>query len=221
MWQTSLQHSANPSAGVEPSLVSRAVVDYTGHLVEIFNSEQFDAMSTKELRPLSDMETICGRDNCRFIDAMNRGTSKGFPLTGSKGELITLLDPIDYPEHQCPAECDQMIIDEVESMQNELLNGRRCYSIFKACVKDEPTKIGKDKVRVFQAADFATQIMVRKYYLPVARMLSLFPLTSECAVGINAQGPEWDQLARHMKKFGDERIFLAIIVNMTFVCLLI
>lgn len=207
MWQTSLQHSANPSAGVEPSLVSRAVVDYTGHLVEIFNSEQFDDMSTKELRPLSDMETICGRDNCRFIDAMNRGTSKGFPLTGSKGELITLLDPIDYPEHQCPAECDQMIIDEVESMQNELLNGRRCYSIFKACVKDEPTKIGKDKVRVFQAADFATQIMVRKYYLPVARMLSLFPLTSECAVGINAQGPEWDQLARHMKKFGDERIF--------------
>jgi len=92
-------------------------------------------------------------------------------------------------------------------MITAFLGGKRCYTIFKACVKDEATKIGKEKVRVFEAADWAFQLIVRKYFLPIARMLSLFPLTSECAVGVNAQGPEWDQLARHMKKFGADRIF--------------
>merc|ERR1711937_181969 len=34
----------------------------------------------------------------------------------------------------------------------------------------------------------------------------MFPLQSECAVGVNAQGPEWDELAKHMKFFGEDRI---------------
>jgi hypothetical protein len=152
------------------------------------------------------METLCGRDGARFIDAMCKTTSKGFPLSGPKSDMISLLDPEDYPSHACPARCDDLILQECEKMCSELRAGKRCYSIFKACVKDEPTKIGKDKVRVFQAADWATQLMVRKYYLPIARLLSLFPLVSECAVGVNAQGPEWDQLARHMRKFGNDRI---------------
>jgi hypothetical protein len=206
MWQASLEYSANPGAGVEPSLIDRAVMDYVEGIIEAFERPEFADMVKKELKPLSEMETLCGRDGARFIDAMCKSTSKGFPLSGPKSDMITLLDPEDYPEHACPAKCDELITQECGKMCSELLAGRRCYSIFKACVKDEPTKIGKDKVRVFQAADWATQLMVRKYYLPIARLLSLFPLVSECAVGVNAQGPEWDQLARHMKKFGENRI---------------
>jgi hypothetical protein len=44
------------------------------------------------------------------------------------------------------------------------------------------------------------------YFLPIARILSLFPIDSECAVGVNAMGPEWDLLAKHMRKFGSDRI---------------
>jgi len=206
MWQASLVHSANTSPGIEPSLVDKAVVDYTGHILETFQNEVFSEMAFGELKPLTEMESLCGRDGVRFIDAMKRNTSKGFPLSGPKSELITMLNPEDYPEHACPAKCDEMIMEEFRVMEEKLANGERCYAIFKACVKDEPTKIGKEKVRVFQAADWAFQLLVRKYFLPIARMLSLFPLTSECAVGVNAQGPEWDQLAKHMRKFGEDRI---------------
>jgi hypothetical protein len=59
---------------------------------------------------------------------------------------------------------------------------------------------------VFQGAPVALQLLIRKYYLPVARALSALPLLSECAVGINSQGPEWDQLANHVKQYGEERI---------------
>jgi uncharacterized membrane protein len=207
MWQESLVYSANPGAGVEPSLIARAYTDYTNGLIDTFLSKPFVKMTRDELKPLDELETLCGRDGARFIDQMQKGTSKGFPLSGPKSELITLLDPLDYPTHSCPAKCDKMILEETEAMRAKLKNGERCYSIFKACVKDEPTKIGKTKVRVFQAADWATQMLVRQYFLPVARLLSIFPVVSECAVGINAQGPEWDQLARHMTKFGTDRIF--------------
>jgi len=206
MWQASLAHSANPSAGIEGSLVEAAYKDYVNGLLDVFKRDKFNSWVFSELRPMNDMEVLCGKDGKRFIDAMPKGTSKGYPLSGPKREMITLLDPMDYPDFQCPAVAHPMILEEMKKMEQTLLSGKRCYSIFKACVKDEPTKKTKDKVRVFQAADWATQMMVRKYFLPLARMLSLFPLDSECAVGVNAQGPEWDQLAKHMKKHGADRI---------------
>jgi len=207
MWQESLTHSANPSAGVEPSLVDSAVQDYCNGLTEVLLHEDFKDMVFKELKPLNDMQSLCGVDGKRFIDAIPKGTSKGFPLSGPKSDCIRLLDPEDYPDHMCPAECDEEIMEEFRKMEKLLAKGERCYAIFKACVKDEPTKKGKEKVRVFQACEFAFQLLIRKYFLPIARIMSIFPLTSECAVGVNAQGPEWDQLAKHMLKFGSDRVF--------------
>jgi ABC-type oligopeptide transport system ATPase subunit len=206
MWQASLAHSANPSAGIEGSLIEAAYKDYVDGLISVFKCDKFKLWVLSELAPMTDMEILCGKDGKRFIDAMPKGTSKGYPLSGPKREMIELLDPLDYPDFQCPAKAHPMIVDEMRKMEKILLSGKRCYSIFKACVKDEPTKLTKDKVRVFQAADWATQMLVRKYFLPLARILSLFPLDSECAVGVNAQGPEWDQLANHMKKHGADRI---------------
>jgi hypothetical protein len=206
MWQASLAHSANPSAGIEGSLVEAAYKDYVDGLISVFKLDKFKLWVLSELAPMTDMEALCGKDGKRFIDAMPKGTSKGYPLSGPKREMIKLLDPLNYPDFQCPAEAHPMIVDEMRKMEQILLSGKRCYSIFKACAKDEPTKLTKDKVRIFQAADWATQLMVRKFFLPLARILSVFPLDSECAVGVNAQGPEWDQLANHMKKHGVDRI---------------
>jgi len=206
MWQASLAYSANPSPGIEGSLVEAAYRDYVDGLLEKFQEPEFKSWVHSELHPLTEMETLCGKDGKRFIDAMPKGTSKGFPLSGPKRDMIELLDPVDFPGFNCPAKAHPMIVTEMKKMEQVLLSGKRCYSIFKACVKDEPTLQTKDKVRVFQAADWATQLMVRKYFLPIARVLSLFPLVSECAVGVNAQGPEWDQLAKHMRKHGLNRI---------------
>lgn len=207
MWQESLQHSANPSSGVEPSLIDRAVQDYCNGITEVWKKPEFAEMLKKELTPLTEMQTLCGIDGKRFVDAMPKGTSKGFPLSGPKSDSIRLLDPEDYPEFSCPAEVDAEIMEEFYRMEKMLAKGMRCYAIFKACVKDEPTDVDKDKVRVFQACEFAFQLLIRKYFLPIARAMSLFPLTTECAVGVNAQGPEWDMLAKHMLKFGEDRVF--------------
>jgi hypothetical protein len=52
----------------------------------------------------------------------------------------------------------------------------------------------------------AFQLLTRKYFLPIARFLSMNPLVSECAVGVNAHGPEWSELMDYVDRFGEDRI---------------
>lgn len=202
-FQASLQYSTKPSIGIEGSLLEKASNDYLKPIFEML--DEIPELK-EEIRPLTEMETVCGRDGVRFIDKMPPSTSIGFPLSGPKSNFLTMLDPKDHPTHQCPAELNPIFWDHAAEMEQLYLKGERAYPIFKACLKDEPTKLTKDKVRVFQGAPCALQLLIRKYYLPIARILSMQPLLSECAVGINAQGPEWDQLARHVMKYGKDRI---------------
>jgi hypothetical protein len=202
-WQASLQYSTKPSIGIEGSLLDRACQDYYDGIVVALT--KFPEL-VKDIRPLNKMEVVCGRDGVRFIDKMPSDTSIGYPLSGPKSNYITLLDPKDHNGFQCPAELDERFWAHAKQMEELYLAGERAYPIYKACLKDEPTKLTKDKVRVFQGAPCAFQLLIRKYFLPVARILSMLPLSSECAVGINAQGPEWDQLAKYVKKFGADRI---------------
>jgi len=205
-WQASMQYSANTSAGLDPELLEWAMNDYETDLVEMLSQPLHAEWIKKEFKPLNDMEIMTGRDGARFLDAMPKNTSKGFPLSGSKEEWIERLDPDAFEEFQCPVAIRQEVLDRAEEMCDKFRRGERAYAIFKACVKDEPTSLSKDKVRVFQAADWAFQLLVRKYFLPLARLMSLFPIQSGCAVGINAHGPEWDEYAKYMKKFGEDRI---------------
>ena len=200
-WQESLQYSAKPAIGFEGHLMKRALDDYVEPLKAIIqNGDIFPQ------RPLTNDEVVCGIPGVRFIDALKASTSVGYPLTGPKSAFLY---PAEDPEgvYQDYVKLDDRFWKEFDIMCTKYARGERAYPIFKATLKDEPTLIIKDKVRVFQAAPLVLQLGVRKYFLPVARVLSLYPLISECAVGVNAHGPEWEELALHMRKFGEKRIF--------------
>jgi hypothetical protein len=205
-WQASLQYSANSSSGFDPELLGWAMQDYKEDLVGAFTQPQHLNWIKAEFKPLNNMEVMAGRDGARFLDALPKDTSKGFPLSGPKEEWIERLDPDCYEEFNCPVAIRQEILDEAERMKQCFRRSERAYAIFKACVEDEPTPEDKEKVRVFQAAGWAFQLLVRQYYLPLTRLMSLFPIHSECAVGINAHGPEWHEYAKHMSGFGEDRI---------------
>lgn len=205
-WQASMQYSANASCGLNPELVEWAMNDYEEDLCNTFTQLQHIEWIKAEFKPLDKMEEMAGRDGARFLDAVPKNTSKCFPLSGPKEEWITRLNPDLYEKFQCPVAIRQEVLDLADDMCERFRRGERAYAVFKACVKDEPTPLSKDKVRVFQAASWAFQLLVRKYFLPLARLMSLFPKQSECAVGINAHGPEWDEYAKFMKQHGDDRI---------------
>lgn len=201
-WYECMKYAAQPTQGMPAKVLQSAIVDYRSALISKFSQDFIRA----DVKPLTRMQTVCGIDGKRFIDRMNMSTSIGYPLGGPKSKMLIEYNESDYEGFSAPADFPQEIWDEVERVENLYISGSRAKVIFKACLKDEPTLKTKEKVRVFQCAPISFQLLVRKYFLPIARVLSLYPLESECAVGINSVGPEWQQLTDHMEKFGRNRI---------------
>jgi len=198
-YQKSLAYSVVPSSGVPGRLLTYAVEDYKNEILQLLENYTF---LLPDIRPLNKSEVVNGIAGKRFIDRMKASTSPGFPLSGRKDKWFNFSE--DDPTFV--ESIDPMFWDQVETMKESIRRGERCNAIFKACLKDEATKLDSDKVRVFQSAPMALQLLIRAYFLPLARVLSMYPLISECAVGINAVGPEWQQMSDHICKYGSERI---------------
>jgi hypothetical protein len=192
------------SQGVPGNLLEKSYRDYIEPLLDIAANPKMEWVNTK---PLTELENVSGRDGIKFITALDATTSVGYPLSGAKSKFMTdLTDEESLSTHQCPRALDRKFWDEAYKMEELYAQNKRAYPVFKACLKDEVKAKTSTKVRVFQSAPMALQLMVRKYYLPVARLLSVNPIRSECAVGVNAIGPEWQQLTSKIRKYGKRNI---------------
>lgn len=192
------------SQGVPGNLLEKSYRDYIEPLLDIAANPKMEWVTTK---PLTELENISGRDGVKFITALEANTSVGYPLTGAKSKfMVDLTDEESLSTHQCPRALDRRFWEEAYRIEELYAQNKRAYPVFKACLKDEVKSKTSNKVRVFQSAPVALQLMIRKYYLPVARLLSVNPIRSECAVGVNAIGPEWQQLTSKIRKYGKKNI---------------
>lgn len=191
-----LDHIVNPSDMFLPSKLERARQDWIKPILNFCKELKKDGQL---LRPLTLKEAIMGVPGVRFLDALVMSTGMGFPIFGPKSRWFTdihnekgvLVDRIPHPD----------VLAEIERIENAWRCGERANPVATATLKDEPTKLDSEKVRVFQAGAVALSILIRKYFLPIARVLSLNPLLSESAVGINAFSPQWDQMMSHVLKY--------------------
>lgn len=200
-WRNTLVHLANPAINMPHDDMRWAVSDYLRPLKAKVRHKMFH----EYLQPLSRLHVVSGIDGVRFIDRMAPNTSTGMYLGGPKSKYLL---PVISEDETVTVKTTfpDFIWDEFEKAEEMLKQGSRPGTVFKACLKDEPTRLDKEKVRVFEASELLLQLLLRKYYLPIARFLSLIPLESECAVGVNSAGPEWEELHQHMTKFGEDRI---------------
>lgn len=196
-WQTCLANLAEPAHPFPHDLLCEAVEDYKEDLLPIFQSDLWN-----DARPLSDMDNLNGIPGKKFIDAIKTSTSVGMPLKGPKSQFIEL---IDGPEDRVIKVLFPVLMDEITYLEECYLRGERGYPIAKACKKDEI--LAGEKCRIFYGNALSLTFLIRKYYLPILRVLQMNPLVSECAVGINSHGPEWDQFYKHVTKFGTQRLF--------------
>lgn len=188
-YNATLEHVVNPIDHFDPVELLRAKHDYIKPLLE-------KARGRKDIKVLTDKETILGQDGKRFVDALPMKTSMGFPIFGPKRKYFTEILDGEKVIDRVP---DKIITDEVARMKSCWLKGERAYSICTATLKDEPTPLDKDKVRVFQASNVAMSLCIRKYFLPIVRFLGLHPIDSESAVGVNAVGKQWQELMDYAK----------------------
>nr|APG78967.1 hypothetical protein 1 [Beihai paphia shell virus 1] len=200
-YQATLVHAAVPSLPVG-SVLAKAVQS----MKELTSGLKQQIPELFHVKPLTRVATVCGLSSVKFIDPMNFSSSPGFPLSGSKHSLLVDLDPKDYPDVGKPRTFVPEVWEEFERAVDILREGKRCYMIWKSCLKDEPTKLTKDKVRVFQSAPLVLQLIIRMYFLPLVRIIQMNPILYECAVGVNAEGLEWEELWEAAMSKGKDRV---------------
>lgn len=196
-WQTCLANLAVPANPMDPKTLIVACRDYKEDMLPIFRSHLW-----KSARPLTDHENLCGVPGCKFIDAIPLNTSIGFPLSGPKRNFVTELEPTDLkPNNRV---LDDEIMAEIDRCLKCYARGERAYTVAKACKKDEI--LSKPKCRIFYGNPISLTFLVRRYFLPILRVMQFNPKVSECAVGVNSHGPEWQELHEHIFHFGEDRL---------------
>lgn len=196
-WHTALNGFANASAGFRPLDLAWAVEDYISPLRELMQNP----INKKMVRPLDPIQTINGIPGEKYIDKMNFNASIGFPLTGAKEKFLV---PIEggvsgYDEAYT---FTPEIWTEINRAEECWLNGERAYTPVKACLKDEPTKLSKEKIRVFYSMAISAQYHLRRMTLGLTRFIQMNQLDTESMVGMNCMGPDW-QVCREWFFDGD------------------
>jgi hypothetical protein len=199
-WQKALENASHPAIPFPHDLLEVSISDYKSDLVALIKRRMW-----RSIKPLNDHDNLNGIPGCKFIDAINLNTAIGYPLTGNKRKHIIENEP--NPDGSLNREFEPLIRDEIKRCEDLYREGKRAYTVAKACKKDEVLPVAKEKCRIFYGNPISLTFLVRKYYLPVLRFLQMNPLKSECAVGINSHGPEWDEFYKHVMHFGKDRIF--------------
>jgi len=193
----SLEHVAYPEHCYPPSLLRRACEDWMDPLYSAIK----DHCQREPFRPLTLHEAVNGLPGKRFMDPLVMSTSMGFPLMGPKEEHFDM----EVKDNFLVRTPKEHVIKEMDRLMTCWKQGVRGYPVFRSVLKDEPTQVGKTKVRVFQCGPVAFSILLRTYFLPIVRFLALYPVLSECAVGINSFSPQWQELMDYAEKYGTER----------------
>lgn len=201
-WQRDLDKMSQPRGMFRPQLMIKAREDLKAMVSGILDEQPH---LEKLIHPYSMDAVLAGVDGVNSVDRVDLSTSMGWPINKQKKNYIQESDR-KVKGIACPLDMDDMFHDEINRMEECLIAGERVYTIFRGNLKDEPTKVTKDKVRVFAGCEFAFSCLVRKYYLSVIRVLQKNWIKFECAVGVVAQSPDWTLLAEHLTKYGSKRM---------------
>lgn len=179
-----------------------------------------DAMSVEFLKNFSKEQlaritpypwsvAINGRDGIPYLDRLNLKTSGGYGHPGYKKKLFTLVN--STLEHDVNYEMTPQLQTEVDWIMSQYESGLEANPVFKCSFKDEPItfeKAQRNKVRIFSGSPVAFSIVVRRYLLCIIReFVGHRRLLFENAIGANAHGKDWDDIARHVIKHGKDRCF--------------
>lgn len=197
-----LKDATQKSRFLDRAILKKCSEDYIRPIIDKVNAFPKIRDSTK---PLENSEILNGKQGHKYVDRMNLQSAMGYPYSGKRTKHVVVVGyQGDVPIYDWK---DSNVWKYWKTYEDQLKLGETLSHPFKSALKDEVRKSSKLIPRVFQCAPCFLQIGVRKYFLPLARILSLFPLLSECAVGINSASDEWEQLMSHIEQFGTDRMF--------------
>jgi hypothetical protein len=194
--------------------IARTDVCFDAEILDIVHAEIVDhyikvveSLDTSYVKPLPLEYAINGVDGVKGFEKLDRSTSPGRPLSGSKGRFMQPcsedLEGVTEPWEFRP---DSGFYEDYQHAVDCYLSGERNYLLFSSTLKDEPTKFTKDKRRIFSSCPVVGTVLIRQYFLPVIKLIQDNWTCFGSAVGINAQGRQWHELYEILGKHGEDRI---------------
>jgi hypothetical protein len=190
-FNATLEHMADPGITFFPDELERARQDWLKPLTAKVGT-------IPDIRPLTLKEAIMGIPGEKFIDPLNMSTSMCHPIYQSKRKHFQDVVENGVLVDRIPSDDIKFELERVQTCWKE---GKRANVVWSSTLKDEPTLVTKDKVRVFQGSPVVLSILMRKYFLKLVRFIGFHSIESECAVGVNAFGPHWQTLMKHASKY--------------------
>lgn len=189
---------------VDAGLLTLAYRDILRSQDEFIDKYSLGYLQSK-VHPIPLENVLAGADGVSAVDRMDLNTSTGWPYNRPKKEFISLYDG-EVAGISSPLQLSEELRKEVDDLERKYLSGYRGHCIFRVSLKDEPTKLGKEKVRTIAGSPLALTILCRKYYLMIIKLIREHPYEFESAVGVNAYGDEWHGLVTHIQRFGEDRV---------------
>lgn len=189
-----LKQAGNPVKMIPNVTLQAAASDYVAPLIRLVHQNGY---LRRVIKPMSKVEIINGVPGVRYLDRMVMSSAMGYPYKGKREKFLVRVDNPLYMD--CFDWEDPDIWQYFDEYEMRYKHGNCLNHPFVSTLKDEVRNQSKPNPRVFQAAPAYLQMFIRKYFLPLAVLLSNYPLVSECAVGINSFSPEWEDLIRYVE----------------------
>lgn len=171
------------------------------YLADILTSIELEQIT--EMEPYSLDVALNGVPGVTYVDRINLSTSAGNPYKQSKRFHMST------DEEGRIVEVDEEILQRIDDMEAAYDREERYHAQFCAHYKDEPlpqAKIDNHKTRVFTSGEVAFSLCVRKYYLPLIRLIQNNSYSFEAMPGVVAQSEEWHTLYNYITHFGADKI---------------
>nr|ASM93575.1 polyprotein [Aphid lethal paralysis virus] len=192
--------------GVVRPYVPQQRVDAVYEAMSVFYQREYINSPAHYKLPLTREQAIIGINGDPFINAINRQTAPGYPYTyekeGKSGKTKWFGDGMDYDLTNDA--CKQLMAD-VDELAQCMLDNVRPRIIWIDTLKDAKIPIAKanvGKTRLFTACPLHYTILFRQYFLPFIAHAMRNRVQNSIAVGINPMSPEWDLLAKRLKRNG-------------------
>jgi hypothetical protein len=187
-----LHNAIKPIQCPNPTLLTRALNDYASESViteclRRCRLVTIDGVQCLPERPLEVDEAMNGIAGNKFVPSMNFSTSAGFPFNTKKRNVLSGEDGDWYMDHE--------LLNYFNDAMFRLRCGASLGTIYNATLKSEPLALSKESnlARTFQCVSMFAYIAMKMYIGPLLEMMSHCPDLFEIAIGLNSQGPAWDE----------------------------
>jgi hypothetical protein len=184
---------------MRPEMIKQCSTHYFNRLVR-----GIPQRSLRKVVIIDEDTNLYGAESNSFISHINFGSGAGFPYNKPKFEVMVPCAREGF--NQGTFGLSDFTRKRINDAELKLSQGVRPNFVFNASLKDEPISLPKlvaGKIRVFMAICLEGLFLLRKYFLSLIALFQTFNFVTEAAIGMDATGPDWDDI--HDYLYPDEK----------------